>query len=273
MDLSEPVTEEGRGGLAELLADPSRGLLAVDFDGTLAPIVDRPADARPAAGAVDALTELAGRLTACAVISGRPADEAVRIGGFAAVPGLEVLGHYGLQRWRDGRLDSPAPSPAIGAAREKLAGLLADAPDGVHVEDKTQSLAVHTRPAADPAAALASVEAAVRRTGAELGLEVVPGRFVLELRPPGVDKGNALQLLLKEHAPSSVVFIGDDLGDLPAFDVIDRERGPQLVGCKVASVDPEAADTPPEVPARADLVLAGPEAVVGWLRALAERLR
>ncbi|MBO0816490.1 MAG: trehalose-phosphatase, partial [Actinobacteria bacterium] len=85
-----------------MTADPSHALVASDYDGTLAPIVDDPAKAVPAPGAVAALTRLAARVGTVAVITGRPAADAVSLGGLAEVPGLLVLGDYGAQRWQAG---------------------------------------------------------------------------------------------------------------------------------------------------------------------------
>jgi len=82
------ATPEGQAGLDALLADPRHALVAADFDGTLAPIVDRPGDARAHPGAVPALTALAGAVGTLAIITGRPAADAVDLGGFGAVPGL-----------------------------------------------------------------------------------------------------------------------------------------------------------------------------------------
>src|SRR5262249_59711884 len=86
--LPRPVTPEGQAGLDALLADARHALVATDFDGTLAPIVDRPADARAHPGAVPALTALAALVGTVAVITGRPAGEAVTLGGFARLPRL-----------------------------------------------------------------------------------------------------------------------------------------------------------------------------------------
>jgi trehalose 6-phosphate phosphatase len=268
--LPEPVTAAGRAGLAAVLAEPARALVAVDFDGTLARIVERPDDARPAAGAVDALRVLADRIGTCAVVTGRGAAAAVELAGLASVPRLHVLGHYGLERWYDGTLDSPDAHDAVAAARDRLADLLADAPTGVHVEDKHHSLVVHTRPAADPPGSLAALTPALERLAAELGLEVVPGRMVLELRPPGVDKGSAVRDLAEARDARVVVYLGDDLGDLPAFGAVEELRAHGVPGLAVASVDPALDDSPAQLAARADLVLAGPEAVVAFLLALAE---
>ncbi len=151
--LPEPVTAEGRAGLAAVLADPGRALIALDFDGTLSPIVADPAAARAHPGAAAALRRLSGRIGALAVITGRPAAVAVDLGGFRDIPGLTVLGNYGLDRWADGQLDSPPPPPGVAAARAELPGLLAalGAPDGTRTEDKGQAVVVHTRQAAEPA--------------------------------------------------------------------------------------------------------------------------
>ena len=159
-----PATPEGQAGLDALLAAPQDALVAADFDGTLSPIVDRPDQARAHPGAVPALTAMAAAVGTVAVITGRPPADAVRLGGLQAVPGLIVLGHYGWQRWQDGRLTAPASPPAVEAARIALPGLLAEAgaPDGTWIEDKTHALAVHTRRAADP-------DAALRRLSGPLG--------------------------------------------------------------------------------------------------------
>jgi trehalose 6-phosphate phosphatase len=101
------------------------------------------------------------------------------------------------------------------------------------------------------------------------GLEALPGRYVMELRPPGTDKGSAVRGLIDETAARIVIYIGDDLGDLPAYDVIDALRGEgTIAGLTVASVDPADADIPPEVAERADMTLEGPTAVVAWLAGL-----
>src|SRR2546430_2674998 len=100
----EPRTDAGRAGLRAVRADPGRALVAVDYDGTLAPIVADPGQARPAPGALDALRRLAGTLGALAIVTGRPAAEVVRLGGLDAVPGLVVAGQYGAERWHDGTL-------------------------------------------------------------------------------------------------------------------------------------------------------------------------
>jgi len=181
-----------------------------------------------------------------------------------------VLGHYGWQRWQDGQLAVPEPPPGVAAARQALPGLLreADAPEGTWIEDKVHAVAVHTRRTAEPEAALARLRGPLGGLATRLGLAAEPGRLVIELRPPGMDKGAALTGLAGERAARSVIFCGDDLGDLPAFAAVRSLREAGVPGCAVASASPES----PRVAAEADLVVDGPEGVVAFLAALADKL-
>jgi trehalose 6-phosphate phosphatase len=265
--LPVPLSPEGRAGLAALLDDPGRALVALDFDGTLSPIVADPAKARAHPGAVPALREVAAVVGTVAVITGRPAASAVDLGGFEAVPGLIVLGHYGLERWADGTLDSPPSLPGVEAARARLPGLLAraGAPDGTRIEDKGHAVAVHTRQAADPQAALDRLRDPLAGLAAQYGLAVEPGRMVIELRPQGMDKGQALRTLVQQRKPSAVMFCGDDLGDVAAFDAVRELRREGVPGLTVFSGSAEVT----ALAQPADLVVDGPDGVVALLGALA----
>jgi trehalose 6-phosphate phosphatase len=263
-------TAEGKAGLAAIRREPARALIATDFDGTLAPIVADPREARADPGAVGALRELAGVVGTLAVITGRPAAEAVGLGGFESVPGLIVLGHYGLERWQGGALSAPGALPGVEAARERLPGVLAGAgaPEGVWVEDKGSALAVHTRRAADPVGALAAVREVLAGLAADVGLVVEPGRLVIELRPPGMDKGAALTGLVAERRAGPVLFAGDDLGDLAAFAAVRALRVEGHPGVTVCSASGEVS----ELAAGADLVVDGPGGVAALLSWLARSL-
>jgi trehalose 6-phosphate phosphatase len=268
--LPVPLSPEGRAGLAALLDDPGRALVALDFDGTLSPIVADPAKARAHPGAVPALREVAAVVGTVAVITGRPAASAVDLGGFEAVPGLIVLGHYGLERWADGTLDSPPSLPGVEAARARLPGLLAraGAPDGTRIEDKGHAVAVHTRQAADPQAALDRLRDPLAGLAAQYGLAVEPGRMVIELRPQGMDKGQALRTLVQQRKPSAVMFCGDDLGDVAAFDAVRELRREGVPGLTVFSGSAEVT----ALAQPADLVVDGPDGVVALLGALASAI-
>ena len=203
-----------------------------------------------------------------AVITGRAAADAGSLGGLDSVPGLIVLGHYGAQRWEAGELSAPPPLPGVQAVRAALPGLLAghSALAGTSVEDKGTALAVHTRRAADPGAALEQLREPLRELAESAGLAVEPGRFVLELRPPGMDKGAALLRLAAERGARSVLFCGDDLGDLAAFAAVRELRARGIPGCAVASRSAES----PRVAEAADLVVDGPPGIVRFLAGLAQ---
>jgi trehalose 6-phosphate phosphatase len=112
-------------------------------------------------------------------------------------------------------LTSAPVAPALGDARAAIHAFAARAP-GLLVEDKPASVALHFRGAPErEAEAIALLETLARRTG----LVIQAGKMVLELRPPGADKGDALRRLMAEpaFAGKRPVFVGDDLTDEHAF--------------------------------------------------------
>ncbi|MET9411436.1 trehalose-phosphatase [Streptomyces sp. NPDC002935] len=273
--LPTPVTPAGRDALEAILTRPTRTVVALDFDGTLAPIVPDPDQARAHPDAVPALAALAPKVASVAVVTGRPAGVAVRHGGFAGVPGLEhlvVLGHYGAERWDavSGTVTAPAPHPGVATVRAELPGFLdgIGAWQGTWIEEKGRAVAVHTRRAADPQAAFEALREPLAELAARHGLIVEPGRMVLELRPPGMDKGVALLEYVREIGAEAVLYAGDDLGDLPAFSAVDKLRSDGVPGLLVCSGSSEVG----ELAERADLVVDGPPGVVRLLAALAAHL-
>ena len=275
--LPAPRTAAGAAAYDAILRAPERAVVAVDFDGTLAPIVADPALARAHPDVVPALSRLAPRLCAVAVITGRPAEAAVRHGGFDGVPQLDrltVLGAYGAERWdaATGTVRVPEPPPGVAAVRAELPGLLGrvGAPPGTWTEDKGSALAVHTRRTDRPADAFALLREPLTELAERHGLVVEPGRMVLELRPPGVDKGAALTEFVRETGAGAVLYAGDDLGDLAAFGAVEKLRGEGVPGLLVCSVSPE--ETVAQLAERADVVVDGPAGVAALLGALADAL-
>ncbi|MER7950952.1 trehalose-phosphatase [Streptomyces sp. NPDC096079] len=274
--LPHPTTPSGRDGLAALLARPAKAVVALDFDGTLADIVPDPEQARAHPGAVAALAALAPEVASVAVVTGRPAGVAVRYGGFAGVPGLEhlvVLGHYGAERWDavTGTVRAAAPHPGVASVRAELPGFLdrAGAWPGVWIEEKGRAVAVHTRRALDPEGAFEALKGPLGDLAVAHGLVLEPGRMVLELRPPGMDKGVALAKYVREVGAGSVLYAGDDLGDLPAFAAVEKLRSDGTPGVLVCSGSTEV----PELADRADLSVRGPAGVVEFLTELAAAVR
>lgn len=247
-----------------LAAAPRTAGLFLDFDGTLCEIVEDPAASRMTEGLEPVLAALAAALGSVAVVSGRPATF---LAERAAVPGVRLLGLYGLEEWRDGarvaRPEAARWQGAVDRATARLAEALAG-DEGVHVEEKGLGVAVHWRNAPDRSRAGQRVAALMRDLAGSTGLSREPGKLVEELRPPVAwDKGSAVRAVTDERGLEPVVYVGDDLGDLAAFDAV-REAGGFAV----------AVDHGPETPAAlrdaADVILPGPAAVAAWLGRLRE---
>jgi trehalose 6-phosphate phosphatase len=263
---------------AAVVARPEHAMVALDYDGTLAPIVTRPEDAVPAPGGIDAVRRLTARVGTVAFVTGRPLSELLSLSGLdiawnggRAPESLVLRGHYGLERWdsSSGRVIHPPAAAGVEEARAVLRRLIELCPRGVRIEDKRLSLAVHTREADDPWTALKALLPVLAELAEETALELALGRFVIELRPRGVDKGATLRELIRDRRPESLVFIGDDVGDEPAFEVVDQARAEGVLAVAVLSDSDEAA---PRMRARAHRVVPGPEGVVRLLNDLADRM-
>lgn len=242
----------------------SQALIATDFDGTLAPLELDPQASRPVDGALTALTALTGRGARVAVITGRDAATVVRLGGLDAVPGLQVAGLYGVETWVDGVVHTPDEPPELGELRRRLPGAIRHGDPRLWIEDKRLSLVVHARRTDDPAAALAAVRTDVTGLAESLDLDVHPGSGVLEIRLPGYDKAGALRRLAGDQG--AVLFLGDDLGDLPAFAAVRALRAEGRVAYGVAV----RASGVAEVTEAADVSVERPEDAVALLRALTD---
>jgi trehalose 6-phosphate phosphatase len=245
--------------LAPFIERPGRAALLLDFDGTLSPIVDVPADARPLPGAYEVLEALAARFAVVAVVSGRPASFLEPL----LPPSVLISGVYGLETVRDGvRADHTGAAGWRDAVAEAARRAKENGPVGMAVEPKGLSLTLHYRehPGLGPAVReWASAEA--QRSG----LVMRRARMSFELHPPvAIDKGTAVESLVT--GVEAVGFVGDDRGDLPAFDTLDHLEARGVEVLKVAVASDEA---PGDLIERADLVVDGPRAVLDLLRHLA----
>lgn len=242
-----------------LRAEPHRTAVLLDFDGTLAPIVDDPAQAAPLPGVPEVLRRLGERYAVVAVVSGRPI--AYLQGHLPAGPTL--VGLYGLEQ-ADGDEVAlhPDAAPWRSIVDDVAAKASAELPAEVVVEHKGLSLTLHFR---QHPALSGVVETWADAVGADTGLLLRGARRSVELHPPvPADKGTAVADILGECG--TACFIGDDVGDLPAFDALDRfaEAGGMAIRIVVASTETDAG-----LRARADLLLDGPDQVLALLEALA----
>lgn len=201
-------------------------LVALDFDGTLAPISPHPDDARPVAGVHQVLRDVRATGAALAVVTGRSVASLLRVSGFDTVPGIVIYGMHGVERWEDGRLRAPATPAGIGELRLSLPEIVTSTAHdaAVWIEDKELSLVVHTRLTAEPDRLVELLRAPVTEAAAAAGLEVRPGKEVLEIVIPGTDKGTAIRELIGDKT-AAVVYAGDDVGDLPAIAAVNAWSG------------------------------------------------
>lgn len=255
-------TADSAALVAWLAEAPREVGLLTDFDGTLAPIVDDPTTSALPEAMVATLSSLARHLGLVAVVSGRPL---AFLGERVDDSAVELHGLYGLERRRDGATVTHPRAEAwvevVTDARDRLTSALAGW-QGVTVEDKRLSVAVHWRRAPDRTAAERAVSALVDDLGAATGLLREPGKLVAELRPPlSVDKGDAVRLAVADRQLRRLVYLGDDRGDLVAFEAVRQVAGAR--GLAVA-VD-HGPETPAEVRAAADLVLDGTDATARLL--------
>lgn len=249
--------------LAPFRERPGTSAVITDFDGTLSPIVLDPDAARPLPGAVETLHALAATYGRAVVVSGRPARFLAEHLRIAECPRLVAYGLYGLE-WTDGEhviehRDAEQWRPVVEAA---VAAARAEAPTDVTVEHKGLALTLHVRVApkeADWAAGWVVSQAA------ETGLVVHPARKSFELRPPmTVDKGTVVADLVQDM--TAACFIGDDVGDLPAYDALDVAA--ESDGVHALRVAVRSAEAPPDLLERADIKVDGPQGALDLLRQL-----
>jgi trehalose 6-phosphate phosphatase len=263
---------------ADVIAAAARAVVGLDFDGVLSPIVDEPSEAYIHPEAPGVLAGLAEAVRAIAVITGRPARQAIALGGLDEVADeiakhdkeLFVFGQYGNERWRSTqrRIVSPRPPHGLSSFERELPRLLREADaEAAYVEEKGLAVAVHTRRLPEPTATFERLLPPMRELAERHGLGLEPGRHVIEVRAPGMDKGHAVHTFVSEQDAGGVVFAGDDLGDIEAYEAVVelREQGmPALLVCSLSDEETALAD-------RADVLVPGPAGVLDLLRDLTRR--
>jgi trehalose 6-phosphate phosphatase len=276
----EFTSATGRERYDAFVAVASSAVVGLDFDGTLAPIVDDPAEATIHPDAAEVLIGLADVVRAITVITGRPARQALALGELDEVGNalgdsgreLYLFGQYGNERWSSTsrRIVSPRPPRGLASYLGALPTLLRrlDA-GGAYVEEKGLAVAVHTRRLPDPAGAFTRLLPELEKLATDTGLVVEPGRHVIEARAPGTDKGHVVRMVAEELSAGGFLFAGDDLGDLEAFEAVAelRDEGmPTLLVCSGSEEQHALA-------AHADLVVDGPDGVLDFLRELTSDAR
>ncbi len=245
------------------VADPAHAAIVMDFDGSLAEIVDHPDDARPLDGVVGVLDGLVARFGRVAIVSGRPVSF---LRAALPVDGLDLVGQYGLERMvgdeivvdERARPYADVIATVADAAEAELAGVFVERKGSVAVT-------VHWRTRAElgPTATDWAHQAAVA-----YGLTEYPTKMAVELRPPvAVDKGSAVEQLCV--GMNAALFAGDDHGDLSAFAALARMQSAGALGHSVR-IGVRSAEAPAELVAVADVVVEGPVGLLDLLTGLVD---
>ena len=204
-------------------------------------------------GARNTLADLARRYRVVAIVTGRGSEEVATL---VDVPHVEYVGLYGFED------DAPELLTAVAPRTEEAAAVVPRA----WVEDKGSSLAVHYRQAPDPKAARGALLVALQPVATDSGLDLIEGKMVIELVPPGRPmKGAAVERLAGEHGLQAVLYAGDDHADLDAFAALERLAASGTVAIRVAVL---GAGTPPALIESADVVCSDPSELVRLLGTL-----
>ncbi|MDO8615276.1 MAG: trehalose-phosphatase [Dehalococcoidia bacterium] len=245
--------------MAPLLERRPLGLIS-DIDGTLAPIVPDPEDARVAESTLVLLRQLTEKGVRLAFITGRTLEKARSMAG---VEGAAFAANHGLNIWVDGALETPdGLGEYVPRAQDVLREIGTLDVAGVSVEDKGPVLAFHYRKALSEAAARQAILAAIQASQTARAFRLQEGRKVIEVRPPLlIDKGTALAYLARRLGLAAVICMGDDATDIDMFRGVRELRAAGLAGVSIAVASAEAS---PGVLAGADYWLPG-VAGVEWL--------
>ena len=255
--MSSPIAKENLlqhlGQLGHFIAAQRTGLF-LDLDGTLSELVSRPEDAQVAPEVARAMEAVRPRFALVAILTGRRAGQAREMLGR---DDLVYVGNHGLERLEGGAtMIAEEARPHVPYLRSLLSDLeVLPWDEGVELEDKGASFAVHFRMARDPERAQERILATLRR---EAGgrIRLLAGKSVINALPPvEVTKGTALIALCEEYALLGAIVVGDDVTDLDAFRAARRIAASRPFSAMLVAVLGEG--TPPELVQEADYTLDG----------------
>jgi trehalose 6-phosphate phosphatase len=261
------VSEKAWEQLRSWSREPATVAILTDIDGVLAPIVPTPDMSEVPEELRALLRRLSERCRIVAAVSGRAAEDALRLVGLEEIV---YYGNHGFEVLRPGGEVEIVPEAE--PYKEKIEELEAKVreelgPLGAFVEEKGITASIHYRNVSPEIGE--RCKEFVEREGERLGLRITAGRGVVEARPPiHADKGTATRKLVEEYEPQNALFMGDDTTDLDAFRELEKLREEGVLK-EILRIGVESEEGPPEIASEADLVVEGTDGVEKMLRAVA----
>ena len=256
--------------LGNKLVDADDIGIFTDADGTLSEIEEHPDLSRVAPEITQALTKLNQVYGMVVVVSGRRAQEVQNLVG---ADELLYLGNHGFERRKNNRTTK---SPGLEKAARRIAIVKSElaehlpADPGIFIEDKDLVLAIHYRNARNTQAK-EEVRLLAARVAGENDLIFQNGREVTEIRPKGVDKGQAVLEVIRENGLAQAIYIGDDTTDVDAFRALKHVSKTGEISCICVAVVNE--ESPAALKENADYLVESIEEVKSFLLWLVELAR
>lgn len=237
-----PLSDDLLAALTRVAGAP-RLLVVSDFDGTLAPFVTDPSEARAIEGGAEALSALAELPdTWAALVSGRAIGVLAEVSGAPAR--VELVGSHGAEFTVGMPPLDDSEQDLLTRVRTAAEQIVAGTP-GALVEQKPTAAVVHVRAVEDGELAASLLERALSGPGELPGVHVTEGKSVVEMAVREAGKGRAIEILADRHAVDATVFIGDDVTDEHGFAVL----GPEDLSIKVGPGDTLASHRADDIPA------------------------
>jgi trehalose 6-phosphate phosphatase len=225
--------------IPSLSADLDQFAILLDVDGTILDLAPTPREVFVSHALRDTLARLWERTRgAVAFVSGRPVSELDLI--FSPLQ-LPAIGGHGAELRTTPSAAPEAPRlPPLDPGIKRQFAAIAEAGPGIILEDKGYSLALHYRLAPDKESLVREAAAQICAGVNAAPIELLPGKFVIEIKQTGFTKATAVRELMtyQPFAERRPIFIGDDVTDLGVFDVLPDFDGIGIsVGRRVAGVD------------------------------------
>jgi trehalose 6-phosphate phosphatase len=211
------------GTLQKLIQRKPFGLIT-DMDGTISPIPHDFLRKTIPPPTLPQLTELVSRMDLLAIVSGRT-SEAIK--NLVNIDGIKYSGHYGMEQWENDRAilhpDAGAYVPAMRAVAEELEALRSI--QGILIQYKGATISVHYHLCLQPEAAKQQILNLLMKSTQIKNLLIMDEKTNIGIVPRvDIDKGTAVTTLIQQYHLGAAIYMGDDIGDIPAFRAVRRAK-------------------------------------------------